>query len=70
MRPRQLVTPRARARAWDDIADVAACGRTGALNPTDVTFIDAGRLMFKNDKLDKARIEINTTLAGPLARAA
>ena len=42
----------------------------GFIGITDVTFIDAGRLMFKNDKLDKARIEINTTLAGPLARAA
>ena len=42
----------------------------GFIGITDVTFIDAGRLMFENDKLDKARVEINTTLAGPLARAA
>jgi len=42
----------------------------GFIGITGVTFIDAGRLMFENDKLDKARVEINTTLAGPLARAA
>jgi FMN-dependent NADH-azoreductase len=42
----------------------------GFIGITGVTFIDAGRLMFEKDKLDKARVEINTTLAGPLARAA
>jgi len=26
--------------------------------------------MFESDKLDKARVEINTTLAAPLAKAA
>ena len=42
----------------------------GFIGITDVTFIDAGRLMFESDKLDKARVEINTTLAAPLAKAA
>jgi FMN-dependent NADH-azoreductase len=42
----------------------------GFIGIKDVTFIDAGRLMFENDKLDKARVEINTILAAPLAKAA
>src|SRR6266481_4776727 len=42
----------------------------GVIGIKDVTFIDAGRLMFENDKLDKARVEINTILAAPLAKAA
>ena len=36
----------------------------------DVTFIDAGRLLFETDKLEKARADIAANLSAPLAQAA
>ncbi|HLZ66848.1 MAG TPA: NAD(P)H-dependent oxidoreductase [Aliidongia sp.] len=42
----------------------------GFIGITDVEFIDAGRLMFEGDKLEKARAEISTKIAATVAEAA